>query len=122
MSFKDKAVSNTQKNFFNLTEGLEKIDVADIIKTFPEGITIDGVSLTLNKKKKTEVAVFTAKEIPGKFFFGGVVLTDLANTWNEDYNDFKKCTEALKEEGGVKLRLFTVESKTGNSYTAYEVL
>ena len=123
MSFADSARRNAQnQKFVNITEGKENIKTEELIKAFPDGVTVIGFTTLKNKKGET-ISAFIFKENPGVFFFGGQILTELAVKWSADYNgNFVDANNALLAEGGVKLKLTRKESKTGNTYTDYEVI
>lgn len=122
MSFASTAKRNSDSKFVNITEGKENIKTEELIKAFPDGITVIGFTTLLNKKKE-KISAFIFKENPGVFFFGGQVMTDLAEKWAADYNgNFVDANNALLAEGGVKMKLVRKTSKAGNVYTDYEVI
>lgn len=123
MSFADSARRNAQnQKFVNITEGKENIKTEELIKAFPDGVTVIGFT-TLKNKKGEIISAFIFKENPGVFFFGGQILTELAEKWSEEYNgNFVDANNALLAEGGVKMKLVRKTSKTGNTYTDYEVI
>ncbi len=120
MAFKDNR-KKTEGELFDLLEGKEKISVQEIITDFPLGIHITGCT-TLKNKKGEKISAWTFAEAPKKFFFGGVILTKLAEEWiSENGGTAKTCTEALaKEHPGMKLIM--KDSASGNRYTDYEIL
>ena len=123
MSFADQAAkSSANTRFYSVTEGREAIKTADLIAKYPEGVTVIGFTTMPNKKGET-ISVFTFKEDPAAFFFGGMVLTELAKKWVSEYDgNFVAASTALAEEGGVKIKLIRKTSKTGKEYTDYEVV
>lgn len=123
MSFADQAAkSSANTRFFAVTEGREAIKTADLIAKYPEGVTVTGFTTMPNKKGET-ISAFTFKEDPAAFFFGGMVLTELAKKWVSEYDEnFVTASAALAAEGGVKLKLIRKKSKTGTEYTDYEVV
>lgn len=121
MSFKDKAKKVTSGSF--ITEGREKIDMADVIRLHgKKGVTITGCDELTDSDGKNFCA-FTFKEDENKFFFGGQILNEIAGDWVSDYDgDYEKMSEALAKEGGVKVILGTKKSKNNNNYTTVEVV
>ena len=121
MSFKDKAKAVTAGSF--ITEGREKIDMADVIRIYgKKGVTITGADELKDGKGGTFCA-FTFKEDENKFFFGGAILNEIAGDWVVDYEgDYKAMSEELSAEGGVKVKLGTKKSKNGNTYTTVDVM
>ena len=121
MSFKDKAKKVTSGSF--ITEGRDKIDMEDVIRLYgKKGVTITGCDMLTDGKGKS-FGAFTFKEDPTKFFFGGQILNEIAGDWVADYEgDYRAMSEALTNEGGVKVLLGTKKSKNGNTYTTIEVV
>lgn len=120
MAFKDNRNKKTEGELFDLLEGKEKISVQEIITDFPEGIHITGCT-TMKNKKGEKISAWTFAEAPTKFFFGGVILTKLAEDWIADNGGTAKaCSEGLaKEMPGMKLIM--KDSASGNKYTDYEI-
>lgn len=121
MSFKDVAKKATSGSF--ITEGREKIDMEDVIRLYGKGgVTITGCDMLKDSKGKP-FGAFAFKEDKTKFFFGGQILNEIAKEWVVDFDgDFKAMSNALAEEGGVKVLLDTKKSKNGNTYTTVEVI
>lgn len=103
-------------------ENREKVNIEDIITDYPEGINVTGVGIITVDGE--DIAVFNFEEDPNSFFFGGKVLTDLAKDWLADIGggDLKKMNEELEKDGGCVLKLSRKKNKTGQTYTAYEVI
>ena len=121
MSFKDTAKKVTSGSF--ITEGREKIDMEDVIRLYgKKGVTILGCDMLTDSKGKP-FGAFAFKEDVNKFFFGGQILNEIAEKWVADYDgDYKAMSEALADEGGVKVLLGSKKSKNGNTYTTVEVV
>lgn len=121
MAFKDNRNKKTEGELFDLLEGKEKITVQEIVTDHPEGVHITGCT-TLKNKKGDKISAFTFAEDPRKFFFGGVILTKLAEDWiNENGGTSKECSEGLAKEQPL-MRLIQKESASGNKYTDFEIM
>lgn len=120
MAFTD----NRNKNdgaYFDLIGEKEKASVQEIITDFPDGVHITGCTVMKNKKKE-EISAWTFAEDNSKFFFGGVVLTELAKSWIQDNGGTAEaCSEALKKEQPL-MKLIVKDSANGNHYTDYEIV
>ena len=116
--FTEKAKAKVSGSF--ITNGREKIDTPDLIRMYPKGITINGVDF-LKDGKGGEFSAFTFEEDDEKFFFGGQILTDIANDWFDGYESAEDLSNDLANEP-VKVKLSTKKSKNGREYTAVEVL
>lgn len=93
-----------------LMEGREKGDTNELIGTVN---TINEFGFLPNENGEA-YAVFTVKERPGKFYFGGTVLTDrLTRLEAEGYH------EAIVDEG-LPMLMTEKKSKNKRSYTNVE--
>lgn len=119
MSLRDVAKESTQKGGNPLLEGKEKVQVADIVATYPEGITITGA--TLIKKNNDEFPAFTFAEDDKSFFFGGTVLTNIFFDWLKAIGNEGDLNAELQKEP-VKIRMYDAKNKNGRTYTAVEIL
>lgn len=121
MSFKDVAKKAIRGSF--ITEGREKIDMEDVIRLYGKtGVTITGCDM-LKDSKDNPFGAFTFKEDETKFFFGGQILNEIAEKWVADFDgDYRAMSNALANEGGVKVLLGSKKSKNGNTYTTVEVV
>ena len=120
------------KNFRNLArkattlselmENRVKIQTSDVIKNFPDGITINAVDMI--KTSDAEYPVFTFSEAPNSFYCGGIVLTKIVDTWLDEYNgDLELLNHDLVETGGVKVKLTEAKTRDGkNNITQVEVI
>ena len=109
-----------------IIEGKVKIPTEDIIKIYPDGITInnfDMVSGTDQQGAPTMYPVYTFEEDDTKFGFGGAVLKKIIESWIAAFDgDIESTQKALKANGGVKLRFSQGRTKRGNNITMVEVV
>lgn len=110
-----------------LMVGREKVTTDDVIKNYPEGVTITQFDIIemYDEKKKENVAfpVFTIKEDDSVCFFGGCIFTKIVNAWLEQYDgDIAGASLDLQECGGVKVRLSSRKTKAGNNLTSVEII
>ena len=110
-----------------LMKGREKISVADVIKNYPDGITVTGFDIILSHNDNLgmdsyPIVIFS--EDPSKFVFGGTVLNGFVRAWLAHFDgDIEACNKALASYDGVKLKFSRQRSKTGNrEYTSIEVV
>ncbi len=104
-----------------LMENREKIGTNAIIADNPDGITIDGFDLIVNSDPKTgeevKYCIVTYKESPEYYYLGGQALTQIVESWIEEYKgDVELANNDLKKDGGCKLKLKLVKTKRGNNY------
>lgn len=110
-----------------LMKGREKISVADVIKNYPDGITVTGFDIIKSNNDNDErdsypIVIFS--EDTSKFVFGGTVLNGIVRAWLAHFDgDIEACNKALASYDGVKLKFSRQRSKTGNrEYTSIEVV
>lgn len=105
----------------HLMDNREKISTNAIIADNPEGITIDGFDMIITNDSKTgeevKYCIVTYKESPEYYYLGGQALTQIVESWIEEYKgDIEQANKDLKEDGGCKLKLKLVRTKRGNNY------
>jgi hypothetical protein len=122
-NFKNKALEATSLS--DLMNGKTKVDTRDIIEKYPDGITVTAVDMVEYEKdgKPVEYPIFLFAENENAFYSGGIVLKKIAKAWVEDFDgNYVTMSDALKESGGVKVKLTSGRSKTGNPLTNVEIL
>ena len=119
-NFRDLARKATTLS--ELMENREKIQTGEVIKSFPDGITLNAVDVI--KTSDTEYPVFTFLEDSSKFYCGGIVLSKIVDTWLDEYNgDLGLLNHDLVETGGVKVKLTETKTRDGkNNITQVEVV
>lgn len=109
----------------SVTAGLEKITVDEIIKAYPDGISLTGVNVvkyTDNKIGEVTFPVFTFAEDATKYFSGGKALREMVDAWIEAADgDLREVNGWLKNDP-LKIRMTKIRTKTGNTFTNVQVL
>lgn len=96
-----------------LCVGREKMDVSDIVG---EAVTIEDADLATDVMidgELTTFSVYTFKEYPGKFIYGGMKLTNIA----PDLIGIAKREKKNIADLDVQIILKSVRAKNGNSFT-----
>lgn len=119
-NFRDLARKATTLS--ELMENREKIQTSEVIKNFPNGITINAVDVI--KTSDAEYPVFTFLEDTNRFYCGGIVLSKIVDEWVEEYKgDLGMLNHDLAESGGVKVKLKEAKTRDGkNNITEVEVI
>lgn len=118
-NFRDLARKATTLS--ELMANREKISTEDVIKNFPDGITINAVDVI--KTTTATYPVFTFAEDNAMFYCGGIVLAKIVNTWLDEYNsDLGMLNHDLAESGGVKVKLAESKTKDNKNVTTVEVM
>ena len=105
---KGRYSTNNQDNI--IKEGMEQLKTDDLVG---KDLTINNVDI-ITKKDGTVLSVFTFKEYPDAFYFGGKVLTELAETIVAD-------AAALLEvkDQGCKIKIFNQNAKNGRTFVNF---
>lgn len=115
-----KAIAKAATTGSPLMQNREKISTDEIIRNYPDGITINGVDIITAEEE--DFPVLTFQENEKKFFFGGCVLMKIVDKWMEACEgDLTALNEQLQNEG-VGIRLFTGRTKNNRQVTKVEVL
>lgn len=96
-----------------LCVGREKLETTDVIG---EVLTIEDADLAADVMidgELTTFSVYTFKEYPGKFMYGGMKLTNIA----PDLIDIAKREKKTIADLGIQILLKSVRAKSGNSFT-----
>lgn len=96
-----------------LCVGREKLETTDVIG---EILTIEDADLAADVMidgELTTFSVYTFKEYPGKFMYGGMKLTNIA----PDLIDIAKREKKTIADLGIQIFLKSVRAKSGNSFT-----
>lgn len=119
-NFRDLARKATTLS--ELMENREKISTGELIKNFPDGITLNAVDII--KTADATYPVFTFLEDSNLFYCGGIVLSKIVDTWVKEYNgDLGILNNDLAESGGVKVKLTETKTRDGkNNITEVEVI
>lgn len=122
-NFRDLARKATTLS--ELMENREKIQTGELIKSFPDGITLNAVDVIKTSDKK--YPVFTFLEDSSKFYCGGIVLSKIVDTWLKEYDGdlcpLDSLNHDLAECGGVKVKLKETKTRDGkNNITEVEVI
>lgn len=108
--------------------GLEKIENDLLIAAYPNGITINGADLINTTDQETgeskQFCVFTFAEDPTKYASGGKQLTEIVTEWFKITGapNGMQLSAALRQEGGVKVKLEKVKAQNGRKFTKVTVL
>ena len=123
MDIRAIAVKATQLS--ELMEDREKIETEDIIKYYPDGITIigaDPITLTNEKGEESSFWVYIFREDDNKFAFSGFVLNKIFdNILEQRDGDLDEMNKEL-EKGDLRVKLSTGKTKSKQQITNVKVL
>lgn len=104
-----------------LMNGREKIETGELIKKFPDGVTITAVDMI--ETAEATYPVILIKEDDSIFYTGGIVLKKIVDQWLMAFNgDSEKCSEELTKDGGVMVKLEETKTKKNQNVTKVTVL
>lgn len=125
MSFKSIAQSKTRTGnnpSFPDIDGFLQFKVDDIIRKYPDGITVTAFGCWTKKDGSTLWPVLFDEE-PYGFLWAGKVLQDILAEWLSGYNgDAVACSADLKAEGGVKIKFRKGKTKNGRDITYVDIV
>ena len=107
-----------------IMDGKAKISTEEVIKKYPNGITIIGfdvISLD-NGEDNNMFPVIVFKENPAECFFGGTVLTKIVTEWVEVCGDVESANNELAESGGVRIKMTAGKTKAGKNITKIDII
>lgn len=108
--------------------GLEKLTTDLLIAAYPNGITVTGADLLnavdQNTGEEKQYCVITFAEDPSKYVPGGQQLTEIVKKWFDlsGAPDGMQLSAALRQEGGVKIKLEKSRTQSGRSFTKVSVI
>lgn len=126
MDFKKIALDATTMS--EIMNGRDKMDTEELIKKYPEGVTIDFIDNVNMQQEDGEenVWIFVTEEQPNKFTFAGFVLAKIFNNILTEFEgDYAEMIEtynsALKEEK-LRVKLERAKTKAKREITKVTVL
>lgn len=126
MDFKKIALDATTMS--ELMNGRDKMDTEELIKKYPNGVTIDFIDNVNMQQEDGEenVWIFVTEEQPDKFTFAGFVLAKIFNNILAEFeDDYAKMIEtynsALKEDK-LRVKLERAKTKSKREITKVTVL
>lgn len=126
MDFKKIALdATTMSEFMN---GRDKMDTEELIKKYPEGITIDFIDNVNMQQEDGEenVWIFVTEEQPNKFTFAGFVLAKIFNNilaeFEGDYAEMIETYNSALKEDKLRVKLERAKTKSKREITKVTVL
>lgn len=126
MDFKKIALDATTMS--ELMNGRDKMDTEELIKKYPNGVTIDFIdNVNMQQEDGDEnVWIFVTEEQPDKFTFGGFVLAKIFNNilaeFEGDYDAMIEEYNSSLKEDKLRVKLERAKTKTKREITKVTVL
>lgn len=126
MDFKKIALDATTMS--EIMNGRDKMDTEELIKKYPEGVTIDFIDNVNMQQEDGEenVWVFVTEEQPNKFTFAGFVLAKIFNNilaeFEGDYAEMIKTYNSALKEDKLRVKLERAKTKAKREITKVTVL
>lgn len=106
----------------DLMAGREKMTTEDLIGQTVTCVEFDFATITDKGAEKTFPVLIFA-EYPDRYYTGGTLLNKMCAAWAGEYDgDISAASNALSDEGGVKIRFSSGKTKSGNNLTNISVL
>ena len=121
-------LSDAAKKTTTLSElmtGRDKISTEEIIRNYPNGITVIGVDMvntTQVDRKTGEILpstypILVFKEDSTKYFFGGTAMNNIVNDWIALCGGLEEVNTELGQTGGVTVKMELKRTSNGNQFT-----
>lgn len=126
MDFKKIALDATTMS--ELMSGRDKMDTEELIKKYPDGITIDFIDNVNMQQEDGEdnVWIFVTEEQPNKFTFAGFVLAKIFNNilaeFEGDYAEMIETYNSALKEDKLRVKLERAKTKSKREITKVTVL
>ena len=126
MDFKKIALDATTMS--ELMSGRDKMDTEELIKKYPNGVTIDFIDNVNMQQEDGEenVWIFVTEEQPDKFTFAGFVLTKIFNNilseFEGDYDEMIETYNSALKEDKLRVKLERAKTKSKREITKVTVL
>lgn len=127
MDFKKIALDTTTMS--ELMNGRDKMDTEELIKKYPDGVTIDfidNVNMSQEDGEAESVWIFVTEEQPDKFTFGGFVLAKIFNNilaeFEGDYDAMIEEYNSSLKEDKLRVKLERAKTKAKREITKVTVL
>jgi len=126
MNFKKIALDVTTMS--EIMNGRDKMDTEELIKKYPEGVTIDFIDNVNMQQEDGEenVWIFVTEEQPNKFTFAGFVLAKIFNNilaeFEGDYAEMIETYNSALKEDKLRVKLERAKTKAKREITKVTVL
>lgn len=126
MDFKKIALDATTMS--ELMNGRDKMDTEELIKKYPNGVTIDFIdNVNMQQEDGDEnVWIFVTEEQPDKFTFAGFVLAKIFNNildeFEGDYAEMIETYNSALKEDKLRVKLERAKTKSKREITKVTVL
>jgi hypothetical protein len=126
MNFKKIALDATTMS--EIMNGRDKMDTEELIKKYPEGVTIDFIDNVNMQQEDGEenVWIFVTEEQPNKFTFAGFVLAKIFNNilaeFEGDYAEMIETYNSALKEDKLRVKLERAKTKAKREITKVIVL
>lgn len=126
MNFKKIALDVTTMS--EIMNGRDKMDTEELIKKYPEGVTIDFIDNVNMQQEDGEenVWIFVTEEQSNKFTFAGFVLAKIFNNilaeFEGDYAEMIETYNSALKEDKLRVKLERAKTKAKREITKVTVL
>lgn len=106
----------------DLMAGREKLTTEDLIGKTVTCVQFDFATINDKGTEKT-FPVLIFDEYPDYYYTGGTLLNKMCSAWADEFGgDIAAASNALSDEGGVKIKFTSGKTKSGNNLTNIIVL
>lgn len=121
MAFNFKSAAQKAVAMSDIMTNRTKINTYEIIKNYPNGITLNNFDMIINADNA--YPVFTFKENDSVYYNGGTALKKIVEEWLSAFEgNVEKCADEFSQSEGLKIKLKEIRTKSGRNFTAVEVI
>lgn len=118
-----RKIAQQQTVLSKLMEGREKITMKNLVKAYPNGVTVTSVDMVPDAKTGEMYSIFTFSENEELFSSGGIVFNKIVKAWITEYdNDIEMLNHDLAEMGGVKVKFTYDKTENDRDIVICEIL
>lgn len=124
MSFDFRASASKSVSNSPLCENRNKVDTDDIIKMYPDGVTIVAADLIHTSKDGEEKTypVLNIAEDEGVYFNGGTILNKIVTEWVKAFDGNVDAMNMELVKAPVKVKLSNGKTRANNNIVLVDIL
>lgn len=122
MAINFRKIAQDELSLSPLMAGREQIKTEELIGQVITVVEFDFATITDKGEQKT-FPVLLLDEYPDRYYNGGALLNKLCEAWASAADgDIEGASEELRKSGGVKFKVSTTKTKSGNNLTSIDLV
>ena len=122
MAIDFRKIAQDELSLSPLMSGREQIKTEELIGQTITIVEFDFATITDKGEQKT-FPVLLLDEYPDRYYNGGALLNKLCEAWAAAADgDIETASSELRQSGGVKFKVSTTKTKSGNNLTSIDLV